>query len=91
MLKVRATSQFESDFRRMVRVGNDPELLWAVVEMLANEYEIPEEFRDHELTGRWAGVRDIHIQADWLLLYEVTGDEITLVRTGTHRDLFSKS
>ncbi len=91
MLRIKTTSQFESDFRRMVRSGSDPELLWAVVDMLANQYGIPEEFRDHELTGRWAGVRDIHVQADWLLLYQMTGAELTLIRTGTHRDLFLSS
>ena len=91
MLEVKSTRKFESDFRRMVRTGNDTDLFWSIVELLASGEEIPKEFRDHELQGTWAGVRDIHVEADWLLLYQNTGRELILLRTGTHKDLFSKS
>jgi mRNA interferase YafQ len=37
-------------------------------------------------------VRDCHIEPDWLLLYEKSGDlktgELRLIRTGTHSELF---
>jgi mRNA interferase YafQ len=36
------------------------------------------------LEGRF----ECHIKPDWLLIYQATPDEITLIRTGTHRDLF---
>lgn len=91
MLSIKATKKFESDYRRMVRLGSDPEMFWAVVEILASEEEIPKEFRDHELKGEWAGVRDIHVEADWLLLYKVSQPDLILIRTGTHSDIFSKS
>jgi len=74
----------------MIRSGGDPDLFWAVVELIAAEQEIPKEYRDHELEGDWAGVRDIHIEADWLLLYRISGRDVILIRTGTHLDLFSK-
>jgi mRNA interferase YafQ len=88
MLSVKTTKKLESDFKRMVRAGSDPALFWAIVELLADETTIPEEFRDHELEGEWAGVRDIHIEADWLLLYQISGRDLILVRTGRHEDLF---
>ncbi|MEQ9104561.1 MAG: type II toxin-antitoxin system YafQ family toxin [Rhodothermales bacterium] len=88
MLSVKTTKKFESDLKRMLRAGYEPELFWAIVELLAEETAIPDEFRDHELEGEWAGVRDIHIEADWLLLYQVSGQDLILVRTGTHEDLF---
>jgi len=75
----------------MVRSGHDIAMLWAVVEILLIEEKMPDEFHDHELSGRWAGVRDVHLMADWLLLYRVMGDELVLIRTGTHRDLFSNN
>lgn len=89
MLAVKTTSQFESDFRRMVRSGRDAKLLWAVVELLVSKERVPAEYRDHELEGEWAGVRDIHLEADWLLLYQISLQELILIRTGTHQDLFS--
>ncbi len=88
MLEIRSTDKFESDLKRMTRAGNDPELFWAVVDMLANEEKIPKEFRDHELQGEWAGVRDIHVEPDWLLLYKISPPYLILISTGTHTELF---
>lgn len=44
--------------------------------------------RDHPLKDSWSGVRDCHIQADLLLLYELRGNLVILRRPGTHSDLF---
>jgi len=90
MLSVKTTRKFESDLKRMLRSGHDPELFWAVVELLTNEKSIPDEFRDHELEGEWAGIRDIHVETNWLLLYQMSGQDLILIRTGSHKDLFSK-
>ena len=38
--------------------------------------------------GEWKGVWECHIDPDWLLIYEVTVDEVLLIRTGTHSALF---
>ena len=46
---------------------------------------------DHELKGKFKGFRECHIQPNWLLIY-LLEDEIltlTLVDTGTHSDLFN--
>ena len=88
MLEIKSTKKFKSDFKRMMRLGHDPELMRSVIEILVVQEDIPIEFRDHELEGEWAGVRDLHIDADWLLLYRVLGQDLILLRTGTHEDLF---
>ena len=44
--------------------------------------------KDHKLSGNYEGCRECHILPDWLLTYRITEDEIYLVRTGTHSDLF---
>lgn len=59
--------------------------------MLAHEEPIPAEYRDHELSGRWAGVRAIHVEPDWLLLYQPQPRDLLLIRTGTHDDLFLRA
>ena len=45
--------------------------------------------RDHALTGNWNGYRELHIEADWLLIYRIEEDELELVltRTGSHDDV----
>lgn len=44
--------------------------------------------REHKLIGSYRGRRECHIEADWLLIYKVEGDQIIFERTGTHSDLF---
>ncbi len=46
--------------------------------------------RDHPLRGIWKGYREAHVEADWLVIYRVEGEELRLVRTGTHSDLFKE-
>lgn len=60
--------------------------------MLVNEQELPEKYRDHNLTNsrNYKNVRECHIQPDWLLIYQINRDILTLIllRTGSHSDLF---
>ena len=65
-------------------------MLGVVVDMLAAGNELPEKYRDHSLSGNFAGCRECHITPDWLLIYEISNEELILylTRTGTHSDLF---
>jgi mRNA interferase YafQ len=49
---------------------------------------LPPQYKDHPLSGEWKNFRDCHIEPDWLLLYKIEGENLHLVRTGTHTDLF---
>ena len=51
---------------------------------------VEEKYRDHPLSGRWAGSRECHILPDWLLIYRLNEGILTLTlsRTGSHSDLF---
>ena len=46
--------------------------------------------KDYALVGNYAGCRECHIQPDWLLIYEISNNELILylTRTGSHSDLF---
>lgn len=52
--------------------------------------DFPQKNRDHMLTGDYKGLRECHITPDWLLIYERKEvlKILTLVRTGSHSDLF---
>ena len=58
--------------------------------LLLAEDPLPEWHRNHPLRGNWKGYRDVHIEPDWLLIYRIVGDELHLVRTGSHADLFDE-
>jgi len=86
--RVAQRKQFRNDVRRQKRRGKDVEELVAAVELLAEEGSLPAAYRPHKLSGEWRGVWECHIESDWLLIYAVTDEEVLLIRTGTHADLF---
>ena len=88
MRTVRRTSQFKRDVKRMKRRGKDLEELKKVIGNLASGRKLEPKYRDHMLVGGYRGTRECHIAPDWLLIYELGGSEIVLIRTGTHADLF---
>ena len=49
-----------------------------------------ERYRDHALSGNFRGFRECHIKPDWLLVYLIENDILTLnlVDTGSHADIF---
>ena len=88
MRAVRRTTQFKKDVKRVRRRRKDLEKLRVVVEMLVRGQALPANYRDHELTGEFKGIRDRHLEPDWLLLYQADDEELVLIRRGSHADLF---
>lgn len=81
-------SQFRRDVKLAQRRGKDMTKLREAIELLAAGTPLPPHYKDHPLGGEWKHFRDCHIEPDWLLLYKIDGDDVYLVRTGTHSDLF---
>ena len=90
MLTIKYHTMFKKDFKRIKKRGYDISRLEKIVELLANEVPLPEQFIDHNLSGNYNGFRECHIAPDWLLIYQVNNNELVLVlsRTGSHSDLF---
>lgn len=86
------TTQFKKDYRMAMKCHMDMDLLDNIIRALSKGEALGEKNKDHALTGRWMGHRECHIQPDWLLVYRIEDDVLvlTLVRTGTHSDLFGK-
>lgn len=74
----------------MKKRGLDLSLLDNVVDMLRQGRQLAAKYRDHELSGKLKGFRECHIKPDWLLVYLIENDilTLTLVETGTHADIF---
>ena len=89
-LNVIWTTQFKKDYRKASKRNLPIGLLDDIIRKLAAGERLPEKNRDHALSGNWAGFRECHILPDWLLIYRIEADilVLTLVRTGTHGDLF---
>lgn len=88
MKDVRPTGRYLKDLKLAQRRGYDLKKLADVLDLLRAGKPLPASNRDHGLKGRWQNYRDCHIVPDWVLIYRDNGNEIELVRTGTHSDLF---
>jgi mRNA interferase YafQ len=90
MLTVKFTTKFKKDFKKALKRGYDIKLFEYVVTELANQRPLPEKFKVHDLSGDYQGFYECRLQPDWLLIYLVENNilTLTLARTGTHADLF---
>lgn len=88
MRVIQRTHPFKKNVKRMEKRGKTFETFKQVIIWLALGEKLPERFRDHELIGQYRGSRKCHIESDWLLIYELTPNELILTCTGSHSDLF---
>lgn len=90
MYRIRPTTKFQKDVKRLKKRGYDLSSLTNVIQILADGKNLPPQNRDHALSGNYAGFRECHIAPDWLLIYEISEDTLFLylTRSGSHSDLF---
>jgi len=86
---VRQTKRFRKSLKKIMKRGKDRAKLMTVVNMLARGETLPPQYKDHALIGDLIGLRDCHIENDWVLLYEIKDNVLilSLADTGTHSDL----
>lgn len=92
MYQVKFTTAYKKAYKLMKKRGLDISLLDEAVDLLRQGKQLEEPYRDHGLTGDFAGFRECHIKPDWLLIYLIEDDilTLTLIDTGSHSDLFKK-
>ncbi len=81
-------TQFKKDFKRIIKQGKNLEELEAILTILVEGRPIPEKYRNHPIIAEYEGYHELHIKPDWLLVYKIEGDTLTLARTGSHSELF---
>ena len=89
--RVFKAKRFRKSLRKMLRRGKDINKINDVILKLANGEMLAPKHKDHALSGDLDGLRDCHIENDWVLFYFYTTNGeliLTLTDTGTHSDLF---
>lgn len=88
--EVKFTSQFKRDLKLARKQRKDIDKLFDVISMIAEGKKLDKKYRDHNLSGDYAGCRECHVEPDWLLVYEVMDNVLVLMiyRVGTHSELF---
>ena len=84
---------FDKDVKALKKKHVDLRLLIKPIQAIMNNDRtlLDTKYRDHALTGNWAGYRELHVEGDWLLIYFIDDDDLVLVltRTSTHDELYS--
>ena len=90
MLEIVISKQFSKDLKLAKKRGLKLQKLQGVIDALAAKQKLEDRYHDHNLTGEYKNFRECHIEPDWLLIYRIDEEILTLFlfRTGTHSDLF---
>jgi mRNA interferase YafQ len=85
----RRTTRFKKDYKREKKTHGDlDDLLKPILQLLLEGKVLPEKLKDHPLSGDWKDHRDCHIKPDLVLIYSVDDKGVTVVRIGSHSELF---
>ena len=90
MFDIAVTNRFKKDVRKCSKSFVFPyEELETALMCLKNNKPLPVNFRDHELSGKFKGIREFHLLFDMLVLYQVNKAEkvIYLLRLGPHSEV----
>lgn len=90
MYRVKFTNAYKRAYKLMKKRGANMDLLDNIVDQLRHGEPLAPRYRDHALSGKFQGFRECHIKPDWLLVYLIENDvlTLTLVDTGSHADIF---
>ncbi len=93
MRTIERSSAFKRDFKRAKAAPRHRKdldsLVSTVVARLVSDQVLPNNNRDHALSGDWVGYRECHIKPDLMLIYRKPGaDTLRLARLGSHSELF---
>lgn len=64
MLTISYSSRFKKDYKVIKKRGYDIAVLEEVLGILCAEQPLPQKYRDHALTGNFAGHRECHLTPD---------------------------
>lgn len=88
--KIEVTRQYLRDLKLARKRGLDESKLNEVIRKLSSGEALPASNRDHRLVSNYRNCRECHISPDWLLIYRLNDmvQILSLIRTGSHSDLF---
>jgi len=92
MRTIERSTKFKRDYKREAkgrhRATLDTDLI-PILMALANDEPLEDRYRDHDLSGDWAGYRDCHVKPDLVLIYQKPDtDTLRLARLGSHSEVF---
>lgn len=91
--RVKLSNSARRALKKLGRSGKfNPFILNAILQCFEEGNSLPEKYKDHQLHGEFAHLRECHLGFNLLLLYE-RDDELKIVTVsdiGTHPELFGE-
>ena len=87
-MKIKRHKKFLKDFRDNKLSDSQFEKFVCYINCLREDIPLPPESKDHMLSGNYKDCREFHLGGDMLIIYLVIEEEVTLMRLGTHSQLF---
>ena len=92
MRTIERSAEFKRDYKRQskgLHRATFADALTTALAALVIDQPLAARYRDHDLSGHWAGYRECHVKPDLLLIYRKPGSGILrLARLGSHSELF---
>ncbi|MFH0770845.1 MAG: type II toxin-antitoxin system mRNA interferase toxin, RelE/StbE family [Candidatus Peregrinibacteria bacterium] len=87
MPQLEFSRRFLKDVKKRRRAGESMEPLDVFIRITQRQWPPPAQYEPHLLTGPFAGIWDIHLRQNRLLLLRFQGGTVRFLRMGTHAEL----
>ena len=88
-MQIKRHKQFIKDFKKIKLTDGQFDKFITYLNALKNNQTLPIESKDHALVGNFADCREFHLGGDVLVIYLINKTDITLLRIGSHSQLFT--
>jgi len=83
------TKSVRRDIKRAKKRSKDIRKLYRVLKYIRQGIPLPVQFRNHRLwQSEYKDAWEVHIEPNWLLVYQIVDNTVLLMRSGTHPDIF---
>ena len=90
---VHYSAKFKKNLKKMLKQGKDIDKLLDVVDKLACNESLDQHYKNHRLYDNklYRDCYELHIEPDWLLVYQYSDNELilVLVNTGSHSEVLN--
>lgn len=88
--RILLTRRYKKAFKKLKNNPKALKQLRSVLELLVADAELPYSYKDHALVGNLAGLRELHVQPDLLLVYAKHENILVLqlIDIGSHGNIF---
>lgn len=94
MLEIKIEKSFQKDIERDKKSGkyqsDDFEELKSIIKKLQCGDEIDTKYRRHFLRGDMSGLESMHVKSDWLLIFSIDEQYLSLAMSGKHTQVYRK-